>query len=50
MRRFRLKVAYGRYRVNDMHPELVAKRFKLLEAEIARRDASEDAIRVYRNG
>jgi len=50
MRRFQLKVAYGRYRVNDMHPELVALRFKLLEAEIARRDASEEAIRVYRNG
>ncbi len=50
MRRFWLEVAYDRYRVNDMGPELVALRSKLLEAEIARRDASEKAIRIYRNG
>ena len=41
-----VKVSYGRFRVNDMHPELVAPRFRLLDAEIARRDARDEAIRA----
>ncbi len=45
-RGFAVKVAYGRYRVNDMHPELVDLRFRLLDAEIAHRDNREEAIRA----
>ncbi len=40
-----VKVAYGRFRINDMHPELVALRFKLLDAEVASMDARDQALR-----
>lgn len=44
-RGFVVKVAYGRFRINDVHPELVALRFRLLDADIARRDAREAELR-----
>ena len=36
---FAVKLGYARYRINGIHPELVAIRFRLLDAAVARIDA-----------
>lgn len=42
---FVTKVRFARYRVNEMHPELVTLRFKLLDAEVAQSNAREQEIK-----
>ena len=40
-----IKTRYGRYRINATHPEVVARRFALLDGEVARLDERDRDLR-----